>query len=90
MDRGDFVPARRFVEVSAGESVRVLRELNGLSQEELAALTAIPGPTILAIESGSVPLDVSGAAVLAKALHCNPAVLLPSGAGPGSRRGDHE
>ena len=32
----EFTPAKRHIEVSVGESVRVLRELQELSQNELA------------------------------------------------------
>lgn len=38
----DFRPARKRVEVSVGESVRILRELQELSQRQLSELTAIP------------------------------------------------
>lgn len=48
----DFRPAKKRVEVSVGESVRILRELQELSQRQLAELTAIPQATISAIENG--------------------------------------
>jgi transcriptional regulator with XRE-family HTH domain len=72
----DFRPAKKRVEVSVGESVRILRELQELSQRQLAELTAIPQATISAIENGRVNLGVERAKVLARALHCHPAVLV--------------
>ena len=72
----DFRPAKRRVEVSVGESVRILRELQELSQRQLSELTAIPQATISAIENGRVNLGVERAKVLARALHCHPAVLV--------------
>ena len=72
----DFRPAKRRVEVSVGESVRILRELQELSQRQLSELTAIPQSTISAIENGRVNLGVERAKVLARALHCHPAVLV--------------
>lgn len=72
----DFRPAKKRVEVSVGESVRILRELQELSQRQLAELTAIPQSTISAIENGRVNLGVERAKVLARALHCHPAVLV--------------
>lgn len=72
----DFRPARKRVEVSVGESVRILRELQELSQRQLSELTAIPQATISAIENGRVNLGVERAKVLARALHCHPAVLV--------------
>ena len=71
-----FRPAKRRVEVSVGDSVRIVRELQGLSQNQLAKVTRIPQTTISAIENGRVRLGVERAKVLAKALKCHPAVLV--------------
>ncbi|MBE0612522.1 MAG: helix-turn-helix transcriptional regulator [Burkholderiales bacterium] len=72
----DFRPAKKRVEVSVGESVRILRELQELSQSQLAELSGIPQATLSAIENGRVNLGVERAKVLAKALKCHPAVLV--------------
>jgi len=72
----EFRPAKRRVEVSVGESVRILRELQELTQSQLAELTGIPQATISAIETGRVNLGVERAKVLARALKCHPAVLV--------------
>jgi len=72
----DFRPAKKRVEVSVGESVRVLRELQELSQNDLAGLTGIPQSTISAIENDRVRLGVERAKVLARALKCHPGVLV--------------
>ena len=72
----DFKPAKRHVEVSIGESVRILRELQEMSQNELAKSSGIPQSTISAIENGRVRLGVERAKTLARALRCHPAVLL--------------
>lgn len=69
-------PAKKRVAVSVGESVRIIRELQGLSQNELAARTGIPQATISAIENGRVRLGVERAKVLARALRCHPGVLV--------------
>ena len=71
-----FRPAKRRVEVSVGESVRIMRELQELSQNKLAELTGIPQTTISAMENGRVRLGVERAKVLARALRCHPAVLV--------------
>ncbi len=68
--------AKRMIDVSVGESVRIIRELQELSQNDLAALTGIPQSTISAIENDRVQLGVERAKVLAKALKCHPAVLV--------------
>jgi transcriptional regulator with XRE-family HTH domain len=72
----NFRPAKQRVEVSVGESLRILRELQELSQRQLAELTGIPQATISAIENGRVNLGVERAKVLARALKCHPAVLV--------------
>lgn len=71
-----FRPARRRVEVSVGESVRILRELQGLTQAELAAASGISQATISSIENDRVKLGVERAKALAVAMKCHPAVLL--------------
>lgn len=72
----DFRTAKRRVAVSVGDSVRIIRELQELSQNQLAELTGIPQTTISAIENGRVRLGVERAKVLARALKCHPAVLV--------------
>lgn len=72
----EFRPARRRVEVSVGESVRVLRELQEMSQNQLAEATGISQATISGIENDRIRLGVERAKVLATALKCHPGVLL--------------
>jgi transcriptional regulator with XRE-family HTH domain len=76
MTRRDYRKARRHIEVSVGESVRIIRELQELSQNELADLTGIPQSTLSAIENNRVNLGVEREKVLARALKCHPAVLV--------------
>lgn len=71
-----FRPAKKRIEVTVGESVRIVRELQELSQNQLSELTGISQATISAIENGRVSLGVERAKVLAKALKCHPAVLV--------------
>ena len=71
-----FRPAKRRLEVSVGDSVRILRELQELSQNQLSKLTGIPQSTLSAIENDRVRLGVERAKVLARALRCHPAVLV--------------
>ena len=71
-----FRPAKKRINVSAGESVRIIRELQGFSQNQLAQRTGIPQATLSAIENDRVRLGVERAKVLARALKCHPAVLV--------------
>jgi transcriptional regulator with XRE-family HTH domain len=72
----DYRKAQRRIEVSVGESLRIIRELQEFSQNQLAALTGIPQSTISAIERDRVNLGVERAKVLARALKVHPAVLV--------------
>jgi transcriptional regulator with XRE-family HTH domain len=72
----NFRPAKKRIDVGVGESVRIIRELQELSQSQLAELTGIPQATISAIENERVNLGVERAKVLASALKCHPAVLV--------------
>ena len=72
----DYRPAKKRVEVSVGESLRLLRELQELSQSQLSELTGIPQATLSAIENGRVNLGVERAKILALVLKCHPAVLV--------------
>lgn len=72
----EYQPAKSNLKVSPGESVRILRELQELSQNELAELTGIPEATISAIENDQVCLEVEFAKTIARALKCHPAVLV--------------
>ena len=72
----DYRKAKKLVDVSVGESVRILRELQEMSQNELSDFTGIPQSTISAIENDRVNLGVERAKVLARVLKCHPAVLV--------------
>ena len=72
----DYRKAKKLVDVSVGESVRILRELQEMSQNGLSEFTGIPQSTISAIENDRVNLGVERAKILARALKCHPAVLV--------------
>lgn len=72
----DFIPARKRIDVTPGESVRLIRELQGLSQTQLSALCGIPQTPLSSTETGRVNLGVERVKTLAIALRCHPAVLV--------------
>jgi transcriptional regulator with XRE-family HTH domain len=72
----EYRTARKRITVSVGESVRIIRELQELSQNQLSQLTGIPQASISAIENDRVRLGVERAKVLARALKCHPGVLV--------------
>ena len=71
-----FGRARKTVDVSVGESVRIIRELQEMSQNDLVRMTGIPQSTISAVENDRVNLGVERAKVIARMFKCHPAVLV--------------
>jgi DNA-binding XRE family transcriptional regulator len=69
-------PARFRAGLTPGDSVRIIRELQEMTQEQLAKTSGIPQPTISAIEKGRATLGAERAEKLARALKVHPAVLL--------------
>ena len=76
IDKNDFVKAKMHYVVTPAESLRTIRELQGMSQNELSNLTGIAQSNISAIENGSRQLGRDRAIIFAKALRVHPAVLL--------------
>jgi transcriptional regulator with XRE-family HTH domain len=72
----EFRKAKTRVQITPGESVRIIRELQEFSQNELAEIAGIPQSTISAIERNRINLGVERAKTLARALQCHPAVLV--------------
>ena len=74
--RKDYVPARMQVEVTPGEMLRTLRELQGLSQQGLAELAGMSQSNLSAIETGARMMGRERALALARALKVHPAAIL--------------
>jgi transcriptional regulator with XRE-family HTH domain len=73
---GEFIPAKTRVTMTPGQSLRVIRELQELSQNELAKISGLPQSTISGMESGRINIGVERAKVLALALRVHPAVIV--------------
>lgn len=76
MNTEKFNPARRRITLTPGQSIRLAREANEMTQTELAAATGLMQSTISALENDKATLGAERAKVLARALHVHPAVLL--------------
>ena len=72
----EYRKAKRHIDVSPGESVKIIRELQEMSQNDLAAASGIPQSAISAIERERINLGIERAKLLARALKCHPAVLV--------------
>jgi transcriptional regulator with XRE-family HTH domain len=71
----EFVESKTRIRLSVGESVRICRELCGLSQKKLGDLTEMDQATISGIESDRITLGIDRIKRLALAMHIHPAVL---------------
>ncbi len=76
INRKDFVPARVNTSISPGQMLKTLRELQEMTQEQLAKASGIPQSNISALESGARQIGRERALVLAKVLKVHPAVIL--------------
>lgn len=76
MYKKNFQKAKVHIKVTPGEAIKMIREMQELSQNELSKLTGISQPNISALEGDRKQLGRERAIVLAKALKVHPAVLL--------------
>ncbi len=76
INRKDFVRARVNTSINPGEMLKTLRELQEMTQEQLASASGIPQSNISALESGTRQMGRERALVLAKILKVHPAVIL--------------
>jgi len=76
INKRNFVKAKVHYDLTPGEALKQLRELQNLSQNELADLTGISQSNLSALENGTRQLGRERALVLAKALKVHPAVIL--------------
>jgi len=71
-----YVLAKPVLALTPGTAIRVLRELQGFTQVELARRAGMTQATISALETGHAVLGAERAKRLAVALDVHPAVLL--------------
>jgi transcriptional regulator with XRE-family HTH domain len=76
LNKKDFVKARVHHPVTPGEALKMIRGLQGLSQNDLVNLTGISQSNISAIENNVTSFGRERALVFAKVLHVHSSVLL--------------
>jgi transcriptional regulator with XRE-family HTH domain len=76
INKKDFVKAKIHAHLTPGEALRMLRELQGFTQSDLAKKTGISQSNISALESNARQMGRERAIVFARALKVHPAVLL--------------
>ncbi len=76
LGKGEFVRAKTRIALSPAQSLKMVREFQELSQNELSKLTGLPQSTISGMEAGRINIGVERAKVLARALRVHPATLV--------------
>nr|MCH9770049.1 helix-turn-helix domain-containing protein [Gammaproteobacteria bacterium] len=74
IDKKKFTKATVRYHLTPGEALKTLRELQELTQQELASMTGMAQSHISAMENGSSSIGVDRALALAKILKVHPAV----------------
>jgi transcriptional regulator with XRE-family HTH domain len=64
------------IEITPGEMLKTLRELQSLTQKQLSELSGIPQSNLSALESGTKQIGRDRALALALALKVHPSVIL--------------
>lgn len=72
----DFVPAASYMNLSTGAVIRMLRELKGWTQKELAQRSEIGETNISLLENNRVEIGKKRAEQLAKAFSVHPAIIM--------------
>lgn len=71
-----FIDSKVHVKITPGEVLKIMRQLQGLSQSKLKIKTGLSQPNISALENGTVQMGRINALKLAYALNVHPAVLM--------------
>jgi len=72
----DFVTAKAHAPLTTGEVIRLLRELKGWTQRELARRSGINAANISLLENERVDIGKKRAEQLAKAFQVHPAIIM--------------
>lgn len=76
MNTKEFEPAKVNITITPGEMLKTLRELQALTQNQLAEETGISQSNISSMETNAKNIGKDRALILAKALKVHPAVIL--------------
>ena len=72
----DFVPAKRHIQLSSGDVIRILREWLEWTQLELAKRSSISPTNISLLENDRVDIGKKRAESLARAFGIHPAIIM--------------
>jgi transcriptional regulator with XRE-family HTH domain len=71
-----FLPAKSRAKLSSGEVIRMLRELKGWTQEELAKRSGVTPTNLSALENDKIEIGKRRVEQLAKAFRVHPAIIM--------------
>jgi len=74
--KSEFVPAKPQAKLTTGEVIRLLRELKGWTQNELANRCGISATNISLLENDKVDIGKKRVEQLAKAFDVHPAIIM--------------
>lgn len=74
--KSKFARAKPHATLESGEVIRMLRELKGWTQEQLAELSGINATNISLLENGRIDIGKKRVEQLAKAFDVHPAIIM--------------
>jgi transcriptional regulator with XRE-family HTH domain len=75
-DKKDYTSAKQHAILTTGEVIKMLRDLKGWTQEELAELSGINSKNISLLENNKVDIGKKRAEQLAKCFNVHPAIIM--------------
>jgi transcriptional regulator with XRE-family HTH domain len=76
INRSEFAPAKPRAKLTSGEVIRMLRDLKGWTQAELAKHSGINATNLSLLENDRVEIGKKRAKQLAKAFNVHPAIIM--------------
>ena len=76
MKKNEFIAAEKHAIITTGETIRMLRELKGWTQEELAKKSGINSKNISLLENNNIDIGKKRAEHLANAFGIHPAIIM--------------
>ena len=76
MKKKDFIQAKKHASITTGEVIRMLRELKGWTQEELARICGINAKNISLLENDRVEIGKKRTEQVAHAFGVHPAIIM--------------
>jgi transcriptional regulator with XRE-family HTH domain len=74
--KSNFKPAKQHAILTTGEVIKMLRELKGWTQEDLAKYCSINAKNISMLENNKLEIGKKRAEQLAKAFNIHPAIIM--------------